>query len=38
MLLKEVRPGIGLNKTQKTFLKEFIAEQQDPEDTDKSRR
>jgi protein-tyrosine phosphatase len=28
-LLKKARPGIGLNKTQETFIRKFIAEQQD---------
>jgi hypothetical protein len=37
-LLKEVRQGIGLNKTQKTFVKKLIAEQLDPADEDKARR
>ncbi|UCD90762.1 MAG: hypothetical protein JSW04_04855 [Desulfobacterales bacterium] len=36
-LLKKVRPGIGLNKTQETFIRKFIAEQQDAAGRDNPR-
>lgn len=35
--IKNVRPGIGLNKTQETFISKFIAEQRDADEFGKPR-
>ena len=35
--IKNVRPGIGLNKTQETFIRKFIAEQRDADEFGKPR-